>query len=282
MQSPRDPAPPSTQKPSTEDPATKEPSRSGFPLAERVNTLTMDDPWTWLAAGWRDLVAAWPLSLGLGALFTLLGLCVTVGLWLAELPYLITSATAGFLLVSPGLALGYYEISRRIEAGETPTLGMTLTAWRANPFHILTIGVALMFLLMIWLRFAALIFAIFFPYVNMSWGSMLNQTLSPDGLVFLAVGSVVGAVFAAIAFIGAAFSIPMMLDRKVDAVEAVLTSIVAVLRNWKVMLLWAGLIVVFTEAGLMTGLIGVAVTLPLIGHATWHAYRATVRAPGGA
>jgi uncharacterized membrane protein len=268
-----------TTTPETQCPPVQRESFAGLPLAQRVNTLTMDDPWAWLAAGWRDMMAAWPLSLGLGALFTLLGLCVTVGLWWADLTYLITSATAGFLLVSPALALGYYEISRRLELGEAPTLALTLSAWKANPLHILTIGVALIFLLMIWMRFAALIFAIFFPYVSMSWGSMLDQTLTTDGLVFLAVGSAVGAVFAAIAFMCAAVSMPMMLDRKVDAVEAVLTSIVAVIRNWKVMALWAGLIVVFTESGLLTGLVGLAVTLPLIGHASWHAYRAVVREP---
>ncbi|MBB4312350.1 DUF2189 domain-containing protein [Roseospira marina] len=249
------------------------------PLAERVNVLTMDDPWLWLQAGWRDLMAAWPVSLGLGAMFTGLGFAISAGLALTGLDYLITSTIAGFLLVAPALAMGFYDISRRLEWGERPTLWRALTAWRANPVHMLSFGIALLFFMMIWLRFAALVFAIFFPYVNMSWGSMLNQTLSPEGLVFLAVGSGVGAVFAGVAFMAAAVSMPMMMDRPIDAVGAVFTSIIAVLRNAKPMALWAGLIVVFTEAGLATLLVGLTITLPLIGHATWHAYRSVVPSP---
>ncbi|MBB4284441.1 DUF2189 domain-containing protein [Roseospira goensis] len=276
---PADPTDPTAGRPSAA--AAADPPARAQPLAERVTTLTMDAPWGWLAAGWRDLMAAWPVSLALGGLFTLLGLALTVGLVLAGMDYLVTSVGAGFLLVAPALAMGFYDISRRLERGERPSLGSALTAWRANPFHMLSLGVALMFLMMIWLRFAALIFALFFPYVSMSWGSMLNQTLSPEGLVFLAVGSAVGAVFAAVAFVCAVISAPMMLDRKVDAVEAVLTSIVAVLRNGPAMALWAGLIAVFTQAGLVTLFVGLALTLPLIGHASWHAYRETVRTPEG-
>ncbi|MQX35164.1 DUF2189 domain-containing protein [Roseospira navarrensis] len=245
-------------------------------LSDRVATVTLDHPWQWLQAGWRDLVTAWPVSLGLGALFTGTGLLLSLGLALAGMGYLITSTIAGFMLVAPGLAMGFYDISRRLERGERPSVWSALTAWRTNPVHMLSFGIALMFFMMIWLRFAALVFAIFFPYVSMSWGSMLNQTLSAEGLVFLAVGGAVGAVFAAIAFMCAAVSMPMMMDRRSDVFEAVVTSILAVVRNPAPMALWAGLIVVFTEAGLVTLLIGLTVTLPLIGHASWHAYRTLV------
>lgn len=248
-------------------------------IKDRVRVVPVDAPWHWLAAGWRDLCSAWPMSLGLGVLFTLGGFGVTVGLVLVGLDYLVTSTIAGFLMVAPAFAMVFYAISRALERGEKPRLIDILTAWRANPFHMLAFGVALMFLMMIWLRFAALIFAIFFPYVSMSWGSMLDQTLSVEGVVFLAVGSAVGAVFAALSFMVTVVSMPMMLDRRVDAVEAVLTSIVAVVHNPKAMALWAALIVVFTQSGLVTALIGLAVTLPLIGHASWHAYRAVVAPP---
>jgi len=248
-------------------------------LSSRVRPLTMDDPWRWLNAGWRDLMAAWPVSLGLGALFTGLGFVITGGLVLTGMGYLVTSVIAGFLLVAPGLAMGFYDISRRLERDERPSLWHALTAWKANPVHMLSFGIALMFFMMIWLRFAALVFAIFFPYVSLSWGSMVTQTVSAEGIVFLAVGSGVGAVFAALAFMCSAVSMPMMMDRKVDVVEAVLTSILAVVRNAGVMALWAGLIVVFTEAGLVSLFIGLTITLPLIGHASWHAYRAVVPRP---
>lgn len=271
-------APASNGGASFESPGAAAPPRPKS-IKDRVNVVSVEAPWLWLAAGWRDLCAVWPMSLGLGLLFTLGGVGVTVGLVLVGLDYLVTSAIAGFLMIAPAFAMVFYAISRDLEEGRRPRLIDILTAWRANPFHMLALGVALMFLMMLWLRFAALIFAIFFPYVSMSWGSMLDQTLSAEGIVFLAVGSAVGAAFAALSFMVTVVSMPMMLDRRVDAVEAVLTSIVAVVRNPKAMALWAALIVVFTQSGLVTALIGLSVTLPLIGHASWHAYRAVVAPP---
>ena len=99
-----------------------------------------------------------------------------------------------------------------------------------------------------------------------------------DLLLFLGIGSAVGSAFALIIFSTSAFSLPMIMDCKVDVVTAVVTSVNAVLRNKKVMLLWAGFIVFALGLGFMTAFIGLAVLLPLIGHATWHAYQETIDA----
>jgi uncharacterized membrane protein len=109
---------------------------------------------------------------------------------------------------------------------------------------------------------------------------MVNTALfTADGLVFLAIGTVVGCVMAAIAFVTSVFSLPLMLDRKADIIQALVTSVVAVIMNFRVMMVWAALVVVFTFAGLFTFYIGLAVSLPLIGHASWHAYRAVIKQP---
>ena len=130
------------------------------------------------------------------------------------------------------------------------------------------------------MRFAALIFAIFFPYAMLDVQALVNATLfTTEGIAFLGVGTLVGGVMASIAFAAGAFSLPLLLDRKVGLLEALVTSVVAVVLNAKAMAVWAALVVVFTGAGLLAGYIGLAITLPLLGHATWHAYRATIRMP---
>ncbi len=135
-----------------------------------------------------------------------------------------------------------------------------------------------MLFLIVWIRLAVLIFALTFPYERLDLQSLVNTVLfTTDGNLFLILGTAVGCLMAGIAFATGVFSLPLLLDRKAGLVEGVATSVVAVLINLRVMALWAAVIVVFTAAGVLTAYIGLAVTLPLIGHASWHAYRAVVR-----
>lgn len=251
-------------------------SLRGLPYAERIRVVPTTAPLGWLKAGWEDMRAAPVVSVGYGSIFVVLGLAMTVGLSELEMLYLITPLIAGFLLIAPLLAVGLYDMSRRLEAGRRPGFWAAVFAWRANSFHILTAGLVLMLFLMIWVRIAALIFALVFPYTNMSWHALGQSLASADGAVFLALGTAIGAVFAAVAFVCAAVSLPLMLDRRTDVFTGVLVSALAVVANIRAMALWAAIIVVVTGVGLLTGLIGVAFSLPLIGHATWHAYRALV------
>jgi uncharacterized membrane protein len=255
-------------------------AQTGLPFAERVRAVGTDEPFRWLAAGWRDFRVAPRASLALGAIVVAAGFVLTFGLALAGYFYLTAPLLVGFLLVGPALTVGYYAISRDVEAGQAPSLGRALAAWRANAGPILCLGLALVAFLVLWMRFAALIFAIFFPYVMLDVQALVNATLfTVQGVSFLAVGTLVGGVMATIAFAAGAFSLPLMLDRRVGLLEALATSVVAVALNAKAMLVWAALVVLFTGAGVLAGYVGLAVTLPLLGHATWHAYRATIRFP---
>lgn len=257
-------------------------ARTGLPYADRVRAVGTDEPFRWLAAGWRDFRAAPGTSIALGLIVVLAGFALTFGLTLAGHFYLTAPLMVGFLLVGPALTVGYYALSRDVEAGRTPSLAMALAAWRANPGPILCLGLALVAFLVLWLRFAALIFAIFFPYSMLDVQALVNATLfTTDGIAFLAVGTLVGGAMAAIAFAAGAFSLPLMLDRGTGMLEALVTSAVAVVLNARAMLVWAALVVLFAGAGLLAGYVGLAVTLPLLGHATWHAYRATIRFPHG-
>lgn len=252
--------------------------RSALPYADRVRVVTTDQPFRWLAAGWRDFRAAPCVSVGYGMIVVAAGVVLSFLLVGAGLLYLVLPLTVGFLLVGPALTVGYYGISRDLEAGRPPRFGAAIGAWRANPGPLLGLGLAQVCFLVVWMRFAALVFAICFPYSMLDVQALLNATLfTRDGLVFLAVGTAVGGVMAGIAFAAGAFSLPLLLDRKVGVLEALVTSVVAVVLNAPAMAVWAALVVLFAAAGLALGYVGLAVTLPLLGHATWHAYRAVIR-----
>ena len=251
-----------------------------FPYQDRVRIVTTEAPFRWLVAGWRDVARAGRVSIGYGALFAVAGFALTVGLYVAGLEYLIGPLAAGFLLVGPILTVGLYAISRDLAAGGTPALGAALLAWRANPAPLLAFGLGQVLFLIVWMRLAVVIFAVSFPHQDIDLQGIVNVALfTAQGNIFLLIGTAVGAVMASIAFAVGAFSLPLMLDRRVGIIEAVVTSVVAIVLNLRVMALWAALIVLFTAAGLATAYVGLALTLPLIGHATWHAYRAVIAPP---
>jgi uncharacterized membrane protein len=143
-------------------------------------------------------------------------------------------------------------------------------------------GVVLMLFLLAWVRLAFLIFALFFGLQPPSWQHLIETIFfTADGLPFLIVGTAAGGVLALAVYAIGAVSIPLLLDRNVGIMTAIATSFMAVLHNWRVMLGWGALIVLFTGAGLATLFIGLVVTMPLIGHASWHAYRDLVEPDGG-
>ncbi len=252
-----------------------------LPFEDRINSVSSLDPWLWLAGGWRDLRRAWAYSLPYGLLFVGLGYAVTIGLYQLDMSYMIGPMAAGFILIAPIMCAGFYEISRCLENGERVTWGHVCAAWCKHARSVFGAGLALVFFMILWIRSAALIYVINFPYTGLSIQEMANHTFfTADGLTFLAVGSVIGAVLAMFAFLVSAVSLQTMIGQDTDFIPALLISIFSVTRNFGPMMLWAVIIVAVTGLGLATALIGLAVTLPLIGHASWHAYRAVVRVPG--
>jgi uncharacterized membrane protein len=240
----------------------------------RIRVVPANRPWLWLARGWADFTRAPQICLAYGLALVATSFALTLGLLLADLPYLLLPLASGFTFVAPILAVGLYEVSRRLELGQRASLAEAATAWRRNSLQIALAGFVLAFFQLVWVRTATLLFALFFSDAAPSLNRLVETLLfSPTSLAFLVVGAVIGAIFAAGVFAIAAISIPMLLDRDVGVVTAIATSVTAVLVNWPAMVLWAVLIAVFTALGLATLYLGLAVILPLVGLASWHAYR---------
>lgn len=242
-------------------------------LAE-VRDIPTEQPYRWLAAGWMDLRSAPAASIGYGVLFVIASYLITLGMVLNQWFYLLLPLLSGFFLVAPALGLGLYEISRRLERGEQPTLGQALAAMATNRFYIATMGAFLAVVLLAWMMVANLIFIGLAAGVTPSFNNALGYLFSLQNLPMLAVGVGMGGIFALAVFALTAVSVPMLLDRKdVDTLSAMQTSVAACLYNWRPMLLWAVLIALVIVAGFCTLYVGLAIGFPLIGHATWHAYR---------
>ena len=255
----------------------------GLPFVAPCRTLPVRAPLDWLRLGWRDFRAAPRQSLTYGAIVVLLSgalAYVTLrwgGYW--ELLALVS----GFILVAPVVAVGTYSISEQLERGVRPSLRRCFVEERRAFGNLMIFALMLMVVFLVWWRAASGIH-IFFP-VDMTTPDWR------DYLQFFGIGSAVGSLFALIVFAAAAFSLPMLVDRECDSITAVLTSVNAVLRNKPAMAVWAALIVLAVAPGFALLLIArergtslalvmvlLGVTLPLIGHATWHGYRATVDA----
>lgn len=249
-------------------------------LALPVRAVGVDRPWQWLSAGWRDFQRAPLVSLSYGAVFAIAGFALTLGLWLVGLTYLVMPLAAGFMLIGPVFAVGLYEVSRRLDRDEPVTLYAAFTAWYGNAAQIGTMGLVLMLFLLAWIRVAFLIFALFFGPRPPSWEHLITTLFfTTQGIPFLVVGIAAGGVLAAAAFGISLVAIPVLLDRNVGVLRAIATSLSAVAANWRIMIGWGALIALFTGAGITSFYLGLALTLPLIGHASWHAYRDLVAVP---
>jgi uncharacterized membrane protein len=253
---------------------------TGFELPA-PKRITFDHPWNWLSAGLRDIRRSPFVSLSYGALFAAMGCLLTYGLYALDAGFVALPLAAGFMLLGPLLAVGLYEVSRRHAAGEPVSLIIALTAWRRNPGAIFMVGLILMFAFLLWIRIATLLFALFYGVGEFHEDTFFSETFFSFTTVwFLIIGILIGAVLATIVFSFSAIAFPMLIDRKTSATAAILTSVRAALLNWRPLTLWASLITVFSAAGLAVVFVGLIFVLPLIGHASFHAYRDLVEDEG--
>ncbi|MGN6142459.1 MAG: DUF2189 domain-containing protein [Mesorhizobium sp.] len=247
------------------------------PLAEqRRRHLPWMAAFGWLGTGWRDLLNRPGPSLAYGVAVFLVSLVIVWGLFAFGLDYILFPALAGFMVMGPLIAIGLYAKSQAIEAGRPFSLSSMLFVKAKAGGQVLFIGVILTLLMLLWMRAAVIVYALFFglrPFPGLDHVAQMLFT-TPTGWAMLLVGSVVGGLFAAFSFAISTFSVPMLLDQDVDAFTAMGTSISMVFRNLPVMIAWGAIVLVLSLLGVVTGLLGLIVVFPLLGHATWHSYKA--------
>lgn len=241
----------------------------------RIRTITAEHPWRWLSSGWLDMCSKPGPSYFCGAIFAGFGFALLMGLDSVDLGFLILPLAFGFILIGPAAAVGLYEISRRLDQGLPIRMADVRGALGRNPGQIALIGLFLLVAFVAWMRLSMMEFMLFFGSAPPSLDHLVDALVqSPLAMPFLLVGIITGAVLAVGTFAMTAIAIPMLVDRPdCDAMTAMLTSLAAVRLNWRPMALWAFLIGGFTLFGVILFFLGLVVTLPLIGHASWHAYR---------
>lgn len=249
------------------------PAETAASPSVRLNTLHWSDPPRWLRAGWRDFIRAPGIGLFYGGCFTTMGWALLA--MFRHAPAYTMALSAGFLLVGPFLCLGLYRVSQRLEAGQRPDFGDSLLAWDTRTGQLGIFAFVLLVLELLWGRATLVVFAVSFDGMPDFKGS-LPALLEPENLPFVAAWAAVGAVFASLIYAVCVVSMPMILHRQTDAVTAGLTSLRLVFTQTGVMLSWAALIALLVGLALLPWLAGLLVVGPVVGHASWHAYRQAV------
>jgi uncharacterized membrane protein len=245
---------------------------NALPFVAPCRQLALTAPLRWLALGWRDFRHAWPQSLAYGIAMAATMALVSWLAWRYGSYWFMLAMLGGFVFMAPVICIGLYAISAQLERGQPVSLARALRAgFKRYLGNEMIFALVLLVLFLVWARAGAMV-SVFFPVRG-------HPGLS-DLALYLGIGTAVGAVFAGLTFTISAFSLPMIMHRKVDAITAVVTSVNAVLRNRLPLLLWLAIIMAGLVLGTLTAFVGLSVILPVIGHAVWHGYLETIDASG--
>lgn len=251
--------------------------------APDIREIGFADLATALRLGLKDFLRKPSMGLFFGATYVVGGWLLYLFLFVTDQIWLALPITVGFPLLGPFLAVGLYEISRRLEAGQTTWARSEILGviWRQRLRQLPSMAWVVIVYFLFWSFFAHMLFALFLgPSALTNVTSSYAYLLEPEGIMMLLIGSGFGAVFALVLFALTVVSLPLLLDREVDFVTAMITSVSIVKQNPAVMLAWGVIIAGLTFLAMLPGLLGLFVVLPLLGHATWHIYRlVTVTGP---
>ncbi len=240
---------------------------SGIARVIPCTELDKFDCFKWIGLAINDFKNAKTISLFYGIIFTLIPLGISYLVAATDWYLVIFPAMICFMLIGPYLAAGLYDVSWQFEKKHKPSLRHSLKAMSRNAVNEWAFGVLLMVLMIFWLRVASLIHALFPSYLDPSFANLWP---------FLALGTVVGAIFTTIVFFISAFTQPILLERKVDLMTAVLSSMNAVWQNKLPMFVWASVIMGSVILGFVTFFVSFIFIMPILGYATWHGYIQTI------
>lgn len=244
--------------------------RDQMPFVAPCRNLSPLAPFGWLRRGLADFKQAPRESLLYGVIMAGVIAAVSIAAWSYGSQWLMVAMIGGFVFLAPLACVGLYAISAQLERHQPVSLQRSLRAALKRHFgNEMIFALVLLVIFMVWAR-AGMMLSVFLPNA----GHPQAEALLP----FLAIGTVVGALFAAITFTASAFSLPMLMHRNVDTVTAVVTSVNAVLRNKLATMVWLAIIVVSLVLGLFTAFLGLVFLLPIIGYGAWHGYLETIDA----
>lgn len=248
-----------------------------LPVENRLaRALPRDTAMTWLRQGWSDLWTN-PLPSLLYGLGVFIASALVVWLLLRfNLDYALFPALAGFMVVGPLIANGLYVKSRNLEQGKPTSFADMIFVRPRSIASSFMVGVILLMLFLLWNRAAVVIWALFFGIQPFPGMDQILPTLftTPTGWALLLIGGAVGALFAAFSFAISVFSVPMLLEERTDALSALGISMAMVWNNLPVMIVWGAIVLLLFLLAVATGFVGLIIIFPLLGHGTWHAYRA--------
>jgi len=244
-----------------------------------VNRVTVDDITASLKAGFSDFLARPVMSGFFGLFFAVFGILLVWALiWLGQI-WMIIPAIVGFPLIAPFAAAGLYEMSRRLQKGESFGWSEILTVMaNQRKREMGWMAFVTLFIFWVWIYQVRLWLAIILQNASFSdFDGFLNAVFfTPQGWIFLAVGTCVGAFLSAVLFSVTVVAMPLLLDRETNFISAMLTSLRVVSESPVVMLGWAAIISVTMLLSLVPAFLGLVFTLPILGHTTWHLYQRAV------
>lgn len=254
------------------------------PTMPKVNALSLRDLRECLLQGLSDFGRAPVFGLVIGAIFTVIGLIIVLSLSVWHVPWLVYPFAIGFPLIGPFAAVGLYEVSRELEEGRTPSWqGIAKVVWQQRRRELSWMAFVMLFIFWVWMYQVRLLLALFLGSLSFSSfeGFLGIAFTTTEGLIFLLIGHLVGAGLALLLFAVTVVSIPLLLERDVDIVTAMITSIKVVAASPLVMLGWGVAVTLAVLAAFLPFFLGLLIVLPILGHTTWHIYRKAV-APAGA
>ena len=251
---------------------------AGRTPAAVIRKLTIDDLIACLGAGLRDFVSAPDLGLFFGGVYAIGGIALVTLFAYLEMPYIGYPLAMGFALVAPFVCAGCYEVSRLLETEGPISWGAVLGAvWRRAGKELGWLALVSVFTLIIWLDFAVFFFLLFYGlHVPDMREFVIGVFTTFRGFAFAMLGNLIGAAIGMFVFSITVVSVPMLVDRDVDFITAMLTSARSVIANPVVMCVWAAMIGVLLAVSILSGFVGLFFILPVLGHASWHLYRRVV------